>query len=189
MTTAVLESLRQLHEAILADLSAHYADRVATIAAYDPFPEANDQERQPLTTPALLLELVSIDPDAEDGTDRRVLRLTWSAHCVLSFRTAQVQIELRDFAADVLGRVRYNRWGLPAAVREPQAMSAQPGEFNPGLPGFDSWIATWEQVVFVGQDVWAGGIAPTEVWFGIAPQIGAAHVDDYWLIDAEDLPT
>ena len=188
MTTAVLESLRQLHEAILADLSDHYADRVATIAAYDPFPEADDQERQPLTTPALLLELVAIDPDAEDGTDRQVLRLTWSAHCVLSFRTAQVQIELREFAADVLGRVRYNRWGLPAAVREPQAMNAQPGEFRPDQVGFDSWLVTWEQIVFVGQDVWAGGIAPTEVWFGIAPQIGAAHVDDYWRIDAEDLP-
>jgi hypothetical protein len=189
MTTEVLENLRQLHDAMLDDLREHYLDRVQTIEAYDPCPAADDQERQPLTTPAILLELESIDPGDEDGTERHALRLTWAAHCVLSFRTAQVQLELREFVADLLWHVTYNRWGLSGAVREPQALSSQPGEFVPGIAGYDTWIVRWEQIVFVGPDVWAGGIAPTEIWFGIAPKIGAAHVDDYWLIDAEDLPT
>lgn len=184
MTTEVLDNLRQLHDAILADLREHYLDRVQTIAAYDPFPEADDQARQPLTTPALLLDLEAIDPGEEDGTDRQALRLTWAAHCVLSFRTAQLQVELREFAADLLGHIRYNRWGLAPAVAPPTALSAQPGEFVPGLAGYDTWLARWEQQVYVGADVWsAAGIAPTEVWFSTVPDIGTAHVGDYERID------
>jgi hypothetical protein len=181
--TRALITLRELHALMIEDLERHYLDRVATIAAYDPFPALGGPEPQPLTTPALLLELVSIDPGDDDGTDRLPLRLSFAAHCVLSLRTRDVQIELREFAADVLARVRDNRWGYPAAVRAPEALAAQPGEFQPEQAGFDSWLVTWEQVVHVGLDSWAGGIAPTEVWLGIAPKIGAAHVDDYFRIN------
>ena len=184
-----LITLRDLHTAMVRDLTDTYAERVLTVAAYDPFPDVEGQERVPLVTPALLLELVDIQPGDDDGTGRTPLRLSWGAHCILSFRTAQMQIELREYAADVLAHVRYNRWGYPEAVREPENVSARPGEFRPEQAGFDSWLVSWEQLVLVGPDIWAGGIAPTEVWFGIAPQIGAAHVNDYWLIDAEDLPT
>lgn len=184
MTGEVLDNLRQLHEAILADLREHYLDRVQTIAAYDPFPDPEDQDRQPLVTPALLIEIDAINPGADDGTDRQPLLLNIAVHAVLSFRTADVQLELREFAADVLAHARHNRWGLYGAVQEPAALSAQPGEFRPGLSGFDSWRVAWEQTVFVGPSAWtATGLTPTEVWFSTVPEIGTAHVDDYVRID------
>lgn len=178
-----LVTLRELHDAMLADLRAHYLDRVETIAAYDLFSDLDDQDRQPVTTPALLIGIESIDPGEDDGTGRQPLQLTFSAHCILSFRTSGHQLELREFAADLLAHVRYNRWGYPGAVHAPVALSAQPGEFQPGLAGYDSWLATWEQTIYVGPDLWAGGIAPQEVWLGIAPKIGADHVEDYFPID------
>lgn len=184
MSADVLESLRELHDAIVADLADHYQDRVLTVAAYDPVPDAEGQERVPVVTPAILLELEAIDHGEDDGTDRQPLRLTWVAHCVLSFRTAQLQIELREFATSVLARVRHNRWGFYGAVQEPTALSAQPAEFRPGLDGFEVWIARWEQLVYVGPDVWSGeGILPTEVWLGWSPHIGTAHVDEYVRVD------
>lgn len=180
MSGEVLDNLRQLHEAILADLREHYLDRVQTIEAYDPFPDADGQERAPLVTPALLIELDGIDPGEDDGTDRHPLRLSFVAHCVLSFRTAQMQLELREFASDVLQHVRHNRWGLYGAVQEPSALSAQAGEFQPGLQGFDSWQARWEQVVYVGLGAWAPeGTTPTTVYLGFAPHIGTAHEPEY----------
>jgi len=189
MTIAVLENLRQLHDAMLVDLRAHYLGRVQTIEAFDPFPDIEGQDRLPLVTPALLLEIDSIDPGVEDGTERQALNLSFLVHCVLSFRTEQIQLELREFAADLLNHVRYNRWGFPAAVEIPTALGAQPAEFVPGLMGFDTWIARWEQVVFIGSDSWsAAGIPTAEVWFGIAPEIGTAHVSDYWRIDGDTRP-
>jgi hypothetical protein len=181
-TGAVLINLRQLHDAMVADLSAHYLGRVPTICAYDPFPARDDQTPQPVVTPAILLELESIAPGEDDGTDRQALLLTFSAHCVLSQRTEAMQLELREFAADLLSHLRHQRWGLAGALQEPTALAAAAGEFSPGLEGFDSWRATWEQTVYVGASVWAGGVAPTAVWLGQAPLIGAAHEDDYVLI-------
>lgn len=179
-----LITLRELHTAMVRSFADRYAEQVETIGAYDPFPDVTSQDPQALVTPALLLELVDIAPGEDDGTERVPLRLTLAAHCILSFRTADLQIELREFAADVLAHVRHNRWGYPAAARAPEQVSAQAGEFRPDLAGFDSWQVTWEQTVHVGTDVWAGGIAPTEVYLGIAPEIGAAYVDDYVRIDA-----
>ena len=178
-----LDNLRQLHDAIIADLTERYADRVYTIAAYDPFPEKNGAERLPITTPALLLDVESIDEGEEDGTDRQPLRLTITLHCILSFRTSDTQLELREFAADVAARVRHNRWGLNAAVDHPQAINAQPGEFVPEQAGYDSWRVTWEQQVYVGVNIWAGGQLPEEIYLGIAPKIGPEHVDDYFRVD------
>lgn len=191
-----LITLRALHDGILAAFAARYTGRVPTIAAYDPFAAPADGAEQPgstprpLVTPALLLELTAIDPGPEDGTDRQPLRLSFTAHCVLSFLTPDQQIELREFAADALSCVRHNRWGHPRAVRAPQALSAQPGEFRPGLAGYDSWAVTWEQDAYLGPNIWAGGIAPTQVWFGIAPLIGEQDgtAADYWPIAQAPTP-
>ena len=182
----VLSTLRELHDAIVADFTAHYLGRVATVAAYDPFPIPSAQEQQALVTPAILLELSEIAEGEEDGTDRQALRLMLTAHCVLSMRTAQIQLELREFAADVLAHVRGQRWGLAKAVQASERPSAQPGEFKPGLEGYDSWAATWEQLVYIGPSLWAGGVAPTTIWLGQAPLIGAAHQGDYALIAGSD---
>lgn len=38
---------------------------------------------------------------------------------------------------------------------------------------------TWEQTLRVGQSVWVGGQTPTEVWLGLSPEIGAAHINQY----------
>lgn len=175
---AELTTLRALQAAILAAFAARYAGRVQTVAAYDPFAQDEDgadqpdQTRRALVTPALLLELSAIDPGPEDGTDREPFRLTFTAHCVLSFLTRDLQTELPEFAADVLACVRNNRWDLPRAVRVPESPSAQPGEFRPGLAGYDSWVVTWEQTAYLGPNAWAGGLAASEVWLGIAPLIG-----------------
>jgi len=183
MSTEVLTNLRQLHDAMVTTLRAHYRDLVPTIAAYDPFPQLDGPDPQPLITPAILLQLDAIDPGEDDGTDRQPLRLTWVAHCVLSFRTEQVQLELRELAADVLSLVRNQRWGLSGALQVPTALSALPGEFVPGLQGSDSWQVRWEQQTYIGPSVWASrGVLPLTVWLGQAPEIGVEHVDDYDLV-------
>lgn len=46
--------------------------------------------------------------------------------------------------------------------------------------GVALWAVTWEQVARLGVDEWAeSGSGPLSIYLGIAPDIGAAHVDDY----------
>lgn len=181
-----LTSLRQFHNAVVADLRAHYGDRVLNIMVYDWLPERTGQDRVPITTPAILLGIDSIDCDEsdDDGTDRTPLRLMCTADCVLSTRTDDLDLELREFAAATLARIRHNRWGLGRAVHRPEALNAQPAVLDPAQAGYGIWRALWEQVVYLGPDVWAGtGTPPQEVWLGFAPRIGAAYVDDYIRVD------
>lgn len=179
----ILDNLTDYHDAVIADLSDHYAGRVETVEPYDPFPDPADQTPRPVITPALLLEIDGLDPGEDDGTGRTPIRLSCVLHCLLSARTPRMQEELRSFAADVIGHVRWNRWGVPGAIGAPEALSAGPGGFDAEVYGYDSFAVRWEQPVYVGEQVWAGGIAPLEIWLGIAPRIGAAHVDDYWRVD------
>ncbi len=182
-----VDNLRQIHDAIIDDLTERYRDRVYTIMSYDMWPDDDGQDPQPIITPAIILELDAIDPGDDDGTDRQSLMLTWSAHCIISIRTQDMQIELREFAADVLSHVRHNRWGLGSAVSPPEDLVAIPDEFIPENAGYESWIAQWRQQSYVGSDFWAG-VAPKEVYLGIAPRIGADYVDDYRRVDTDPEP-
>lgn len=176
-----LVTLRDLHDAMLAALQEAYpAPLVATVTAYDPVVAPVTQEAQPLTAPALLLHLLAIDPGAEDGTDRDAARLTWALHCVLSARTADLALEVREFAADVRRFIRYQQWGYPSAVGVPEALAAQEADFAPGLAGYDSWVVTWEQSVYLGEDIWLGtGAPPQQILYSWAPRIGAAYEPEY----------
>lgn len=178
---ATLETLGELREAILASLREQYLGRVETVASNDPHADVRGQERRPLVTPALLLHLEAIEPGQEDGTDRVPLRLILALHCVLSTRTAQVGVQIHEFAADVLAYVRHQVWGYPGEVSQPEALAAQESEFVPGVMGFESWLVRWEQPVFLGAGHWAPGdtAMPAEVWFSMAPEIGAEHLADY----------
>lgn len=181
-----LISLRQYHESVVADLGAHYGEKIATIAAYELFAERATQTRRAIATPAILLGIEEIDSaDAdEDGTDRQPLRLMCTADCILSDRTADLDLELRELTRDLLARVRHNRWGLRSAVRKPEALSAQPAEFAPEHPGYGAWRVIWEQLVYIGADTWAGtGDPPTDVYLGYPPFIGDGFEDHYDRID------
>nr|VFJ67599.1 MAG: hypothetical protein BECKFW1821B_GA0114236_11329 [Candidatus Kentron sp. FW] len=61
-----------------------------------------------------------------------------------------------------------------------------PGEFKLGQEGYDSWYATWEQTVYLGESVWnLEGVIPEKIYLGRSPEIGAAHEQDYTFLDGE----
>ncbi|SFD67979.1 hypothetical protein SAMN05660831_02093 [Thiohalospira halophila DSM 15071] len=143
-----MTTLAEQHDAILKTLRDGLP-QLATVEAYSP--------GDAIDTPAALLELEVIeeDPGENDGSDRVPLRCTWTVHCVLSTRTPNVQREIRAMAAQILGMIRRQRWGgLP--VRPPEQIQGGPGEISQGPHGYESWYLTWEQVLYLGDDVWLG---------------------------------
>lgn len=147
-----MTTLAEQHDAILATLSGAMPE-LTTVAAYAP--------GEQIDTPAVLLELEVIEEDVaeDDGTDRVPLRCTWTLHCILSTRTPNVHREIRSMAAHVLGLIRRQRWGgLP--VRPPEQIEGGPGGISEGPHGFEAWYVTWEQMLYLGDDIWDGE-APT----------------------------
>jgi len=158
-------TLRAVHSAIVAAARAWFGDAVQQYGAYEPWGAGgeNPDADAEIKTPALLLELESIEPDDTDahGPGLIAVRCAWAFHAILSQRTDDLQIALPEFAAAAIALIRRaeslpygpplngNRWGLGEAVGVPEAVSARPGPFTPGLNGRDSWLITWEQVVYL----------------------------------------
>jgi hypothetical protein len=140
-----------------------------------------------VTSPAVLLEAVQIKPGKKVSGGRFALTIEFAAHCILSMKTEKVQLEIRNFAARVLQIVNENRWGLEYA-KQPAELSAFPGMFSEKL-GFESWVVSWEQEFHLGEVNLGDDWLPTDVYMGEAPNIGAAHQDDYTLTETEPSPS
>lgn len=162
-----LEDMGLLHDNIAAAVRARFGSRLATVAEYDPV----DAHSKTIKTPAVLLELVEIRPAGRVTGGRTPAELAWSAHCVLSAATTNVQREVRNFAAQVMQLVDGNRWGLGEAVTRAEELEAFPGAFKPGDKGFESWIVNWKQTAHLGAS-WElpDDPVPGEVVIGPAPE-------------------
>lgn len=130
-----------------------------------------------ITTPALLIEAVSIKPGQKRSGGRLAISVEFAAHCILSMKTHNVELEVKNVAARVLQVVDKNRWGL-AHAEQPSELSAYAGMFSEKL-GFDSWVVSWQQEFHLGDVVLGDDWLPEQVFIGEAPNIGADHKDDY----------
>ena len=161
-----LKDLGALHDNIAATVRQAFGSRLKTVAEYDPV----DSESNTIKTPAVLLELGEMRPGGRVTGSRTPVELAWSAHCVLSAATVNVQREVRNFAAKVMTVVDGERWELGDAVTRAEELSAFPGMFKPGEHGFESWIVNWKQTAHLG-DSWElpEDSVPGEVKIGPAP--------------------
>lgn len=148
--------------AVLAALKARFGADFR-YGEYELEDELTGEPELEIQTPALLLEVDSWStepPEPPDTFGRRARRFAVNVHCLLGIRTESLQIALRElslevdevlFPADAVGtRRRGAQWGLGAAVAPAEQSSGQKGGFRPGLHGINSWIVSFEQVVYLG---------------------------------------
>ena len=160
-------TIKAAHQAIEAHLRGHFGANVEQFGVYQPWDPIDDEPEATLRTPALLIELAAMPTDEpEDHSPGRVaIRCQWTIHVVLSILTENLQVALAELSAAVIALIRQteidpfrpplngNRWGLGDAVGPPEAVFAEPAEFDPGLHGRDSWAVSWEQVIYVAESL------------------------------------
>jgi len=173
-----LTDFTPLHEAMITALKAKMG-YIKTVEAYDPTTESDGGQHSLVKTPAVLIELAELRPGKPLGDGRQAFSCEFIFHCILSTATKNVELEIRNYAAAVARVVYKNRWGFPNAAELPDDIGAYPGVFKPGDKGFESWVVSFRQNVFLGDvDVNQESI-PTDVFYSMTPDIGAAHKDDY----------
>lgn len=164
---ATSASLRDYLAAVETALRDRFGERVRQYGIYEPWDEAEDEAEPKLKTPALLIQVEGIEPDlAEDQVPGAIaIRLSVTIHVLLSIRTERLQVALPELAAAVIALLRQpqyqpmrpplngNRWGLGDAVDIPESVAAQPADFSPGLHGHDGWAVSFEQVLFLPEDL------------------------------------
>lgn len=174
-----MTSLSGFHAAIAAAIAAFFGDNINSVLWYAQGEDAASQPL-PVITPAVILDIESAEEGEDAGDDRAPLLCHITAYCILGQKTADLQIQVRSFAAQLFTLVRKNKWSLGRAVGFPGGITMGPGKFDPEKNGYDSWYVSWDQTLFMGADVWdSSAVLPTEIWWNWTPEIGADFVDSY----------
>lgn len=165
-----MNALTVYHEALVTGIQAHFGDSLETVQAYFPdWQSENAEAGLQLNTPAALIEIerlgVSEEADRGDGTD--AINCQVAIHCVLGSATENLQQELRGFAAEMMRLLRSRKLSACTASGQPEEIEAMPGVFKQGAAGYDSFVVVFQQVVYLGENVWAlpAGSIPQQVSF------------------------
>lgn len=175
-------TMSAIHGAILQAVTDHWKDqpnRLDTVAEYDPF------DRSPVNSPGVLFSIENMALEGKDGTGRTAIILDCCLTCVLSTRTPRVQVEIRQFAAELVRLIEQkglSRWGLGSACGIPGNVNCQPALYSPEKSGFESWAVTWSQTFYIGRPDDTPEPLPEKIYASKAPEIGKPHKPDYRLL-------
>lgn len=168
-----------IHTAILQAVTDHWKDQpnqLDTVAEYDPF------EKKPVNSPGVLFSIENMALDTRDGTGRTAIILDCNLTCILSTRTEGVQVQIRQFAAElvrVVEQVGMSHWGLGNACGNPGNVNGQPALYSPKKSGFESWAVTWSQTFYIGGPTVEPEPLPERLYASKAPEIGLPNEPDY----------
>lgn len=167
----------KLHEVMLDTIKAQFP-ALQTVEAY----REEDDRTTPVVTPACLLEMDEMETadGLDPGTEQIALTARFAARFILGMRTKDVKLQTRKLAGAFAAYLRKNpRW--PGVVTSPaEVIGCYPDAFDPRLDQFEVWRVEWAHVLHIGDSVWKPeGLAPTTVFLGMAPDIGAGNEDKY----------
>lgn len=147
-------NISDLHAAIKTALAAQYPTAVV-----DYYPRPGDK----ITTPAIFIELDSIDADQppDMGTEQTPVTLRFNAYVVQDYKAGK-KLAVRTLAAAVMQFIRGKRWGTAVGAAMP--VSATPDRFQGDTLEYEVMRVEWEHEAILGTDVWIDdGDTPTEV--------------------------
>ena len=130
-----------------------------------------------ITVPAVLIELVELEPGMDLGTEELVLVAHFEARVIM-----QVNVSPEPIQTLVLSVLQWlnDMNDTPTKVTKPNIKQALPDAFAPDTHAYQVWQIHWSQNLRMGQSVWEGeGIAPSQIWLGQSPDIGADHEPQY----------
>lgn len=163
--------MKKLHDAIIKGLTRHLPKQT-TVEQYPRF-------ARKVTLPGVFIELVEVSPADNRGTGQLDLTARFAAHVVFDQTTPAAELEAWSLAVScALAIHEQGRFGQP--VGEAHIVHVGLEQFKPELLGFVARTVEWSHDFRVGSSVWeSGGILPTEVYLGYAPEIGPGHEPDY----------
>jgi hypothetical protein len=148
-----------------------------------------DTERRGMKLPAVLLQLSEFESELEDdpGTDQLAVNAKFEAEIIFGFKTKNVHLEVRKFAAAFAAWLRLRRW-TGVVTDAARVIGAWPDEFNPDLDEYVVWRVEWTQVLYLGCNEWhdtSGLIAGNQIFVGVDPNTGPSHLPDYTYLETD----
>ncbi|MDN5248213.1 MAG: hypothetical protein QWI36_03700 [Wolbachia endosymbiont of Tyrophagus putrescentiae] len=136
-----------LHNAICNTLKA----KILAIQTCEVYPAI----RKELMAPAVFVELRSLEPGRDSGTEELALKARFEARIVIDSTIENASLIIRSLAAEVAKVVNKNTWEMNVSPAE--FLFAEQDDFKPELNAYLVWLVEWEHEMHVGKSVWEGG--------------------------------
>lgn len=151
-----MDSISTLHQTLLEGLS-----QVTGINHCCDYPKRRDQ----IKLPALLLDLVEIEPAKDPGTGELAITAHWEARLVTN--DAQEESVTWNLVISTLVWL-YNHSFADVNIGKADIKQATPDSFTPDLQGHRVWLIEWTHLVRIGDNIWDGeGVIPGELYVSI----------------------
>ncbi|APR98964.1 hypothetical protein [Wolbachia endosymbiont of Folsomia candida] len=146
-----------LHNAICDTLKAEIPE-IQTCEIYPAI-------RKELVAPAVFVELASLEPGRDAGTEELALKARFDARIVIDSTVENAPIVARSLAAEVARIVNKNTFNMNISPGE--FISAEIDGFRPELDAYLVWLIEWTHELHLGESVWLEDkIKPHEITVG-----------------------
>lgn len=152
---------RDLHQKICTTLK----EEIPAIQTCEVYPAI----RTTITAPAAFVELTSLEPGKDPGTEELALKARFEARIVVDGTVEDSQVVVRSLAAEVARVVNKNTWDVEN-VSPGEFLSAGVDDFKPELDAYLVWMVEWVHEIHVGKSIFSGGVTPHVI------EIGEVHV-------------
>lgn len=113
--------------------------------------------RKELLAPAVFVELSSLEPGKDPGTEELTLRARFEARIVVDGTVEDSQVVVRSLAAEVARVVNKNTWDVEN-VSPGEFLSAEVDTFRPELDAYLVWLVEWVHELHVGKSIWSESV-------------------------------
>lgn len=151
-----------LHNAICTTLKAE----IPAIQTCEVYPAI----RTTITAPAIFVELSSLEPGKDAGTEELAMRARFEARIIIDSTIENAAIVVRSLAAEVARVINRNTFNMNVSPAE--FISAEVDEFRPELDAYLVWMVEWIHEIHVGESVWTEGKIKPHI-INIGENVGA----------------
>lgn len=137
-----------LHQAICNKLR----EEIPAIQTCEVYPTI----RREIIAPAVFVELSSLEPGKDPGTEELALRARFEARVVVDSTVENASIIVRSLAAEVARVVNKNTWDVKN-VSAGEFISAGGDDFKPELDAYLVWLVEWTHELHLGKSIWEKG--------------------------------
>ncbi|WP_395460278.1 hypothetical protein [Wolbachia endosymbiont (group B) of Myelois circumvoluta] len=137
-------NLKDLHQAICSTLK----EEIPAIQTCEIYPAI----RKELVAPAVFVELASLEPGKDPGTEELALKARFEARIVIDSTIENAPLIVRSLAAEVARVVNKNTWEKNVSPAE--FLSAEPDGFRPELDAYLVWMVDWSHQLHLGKSIW-----------------------------------
>ncbi|MNJ24181.1 hypothetical protein D3C77_185900 [compost metagenome] len=128
--------------------------------------------------PAVVLELVELEPGRDPGTGEVGVDARIEARIIVGSEQEQCQQQAAFAAAQMTVLLRMQTWGLE--VEQAEFVRAAQDWTRPELDGYAVWVVEWTQGIYLGEEEWPWpNQPPGSLLWGFGSNTGPGNEGNY----------